>query len=85
MTVSKIHHRRTENLGLENKYFILCGSCFWSASSFNDDFISRCPLCDYTDIDIIPICVNEVFMLDYNPIRGVSIEFRSSHEGCNVA
>jgi hypothetical protein len=85
MTAARILHRIDENTNFINKYFLLCGSCFWSASSFCDDFIGRCPLCGYTTIDIIPICVNEVFMLDYNPVRGVSIEFRSSNEGDDIA
>jgi hypothetical protein len=62
-------------------HFLLCGSCFWCASNFNniDDTIiittTKCPCCDSTRVESIPISYNEVYKFDYDPKRGVTLEF----------
>lgn len=77
---TRLDRRMDENTVLSKRFFMLCGSCFWSASSFYEDFIVRCPLCSCLNIDVIPICTNETFTLYHHSIRGISIEFRNSNQ-----
>ena len=61
----------------KNKIFMLCGSCFWSASCLVEigyGQFKRCPQCNET-IDHLPICSNEAFLLNYDSNTGISLEF----------
>ena len=64
MIASKIQQRIRDNTSLENKYCLLCPSCLWTASSFYENFIRRCPMCNSVELDIIPICFDEMVTLD---------------------
>ena len=59
--------------------FLLCESCFWCASQSNNcntsDMITECPSCNATRVESLPISHNEVYKFDYDPKRGVTLEF----------
>jgi hypothetical protein len=53
-------------------HFLLCGSCFWCASSLNLRGLSRifkCPICKYAFIKSMPIFENEVYKIGYTKKR----------------
>ena len=58
-------------------HFVLCEVCYWSATFFNikKNPVVKCPYCDSTRIDPIPMSHNEVCKFGYDPIRGVTMEF----------
>jgi hypothetical protein len=66
------------------KYFMLCESCFWCASSYfiiedddgNDEIISKCPICDKGKVESMPIADDELYKFDYDDSKhGVTLEF----------
>ena len=62
-------------------YFVICNSCFWCASYFGNDVLSSsssplaCHVCDSNNTELMPISTDESFRIEYNPIRGIEIEF----------
>ena len=62
-------------------YFLLCKSCFWSASYLSNIFgsktkpITHCPLCNTQTIESMPISDNDVYRFEYNMKQGVELEF----------
>jgi hypothetical protein len=78
---------------LTPKYFLICESCFWCASSYaflneehnipksmlHDTIITRyarCPACRAEkSVESLPISSDESYKFDYDPIRGVILEF----------
>jgi ribosomal protein S27E len=61
--------------------FLLCGTCFWSASSFHhNEAAIRCPTCGSDGVESLPISKGEVYRLSHNKNRGITLEF-SSHKG----
>jgi hypothetical protein len=59
-------------------HFLICESCFWCASHFNNidhTVTTKCPSCSNNRVESIPISYNEVYKVDYNPKRGVTLEF----------
>jgi hypothetical protein len=61
-------------------YFVICNSCYWCATYFgNDVSLSSSPLvchvCDSNNTELMPISTDESFRIEYNPIRGLEIEF----------
>ena len=61
-------------------YFVICNSCYWCASYFGTDNkeslsqVLNCNVCNsYTEL--IPIGTDESFRIEYNPVRGMEIEF----------
>lgn len=67
---------------LKDIYLILCNSCFWNASylrkliNYQKETIRICPLCKEEKLEIMPICCNEEYRLEYNCQRGLVMEFR---------
>lgn len=76
------------------KYFMICESCFWCASSYafldgehgipksmlHDTVITRyarCPACraEKKSVESLPISSDESYKFDYDPTRGVILEF----------
>jgi hypothetical protein len=64
--------------------FLICQSCLWCASTFNDRFMSRhddnvnnnkCPLCKIGNLESLPIADNESYKFDYDSKSGVILEF----------
>jgi hypothetical protein len=67
-------------------YFVMCNSCYWCATYFNIDKLEsiftplsssnpNCHLCDSHSVELMPISTDESFKIEYNPVRGVEIEF----------
>ena len=69
------------NYHAESKYFLICKSCFWCASYLNrSNMISKCPVCaNNVDalLDSIPISDKELYRIDCNRKRGITLEFAS--------
>ena len=69
--------------------FVICNSCYWSASYLVFDKLAyssesslpnlNCRLCNSCKIKQIPISTDESFRIEYNPIRGMEIEFYRSN------
>ena len=66
----------------KQKYFLICESCFWCASSmidyhyYNSIGISKCPVCNRSTVESIPLSDKEAYVFDYSPVRGVSLTFQ---------
>jgi hypothetical protein len=63
--------------------FLICGSCFWCASHFNNigDMIVKCPSCTSNNkVESIPVSYDEVYKFDYDPKREVVLEFSKVDE-----
>jgi hypothetical protein len=61
-------------------HFIICRSCFWSASAVaarNRKVINRCPNCNSHLIEFMPITSDETYDFDYDAKRGVVLHFAS--------
>jgi hypothetical protein len=57
--------------------FLLCESCFWCASYFNNykKVVSKCPTCNSNCVESIPISHDEVYTFNHDPKRGVTLGF----------
>jgi hypothetical protein len=64
------------------KYFLLCPRCFWCVSCLNigGSNIGECPCCYNVRLDSIPVSYNELCKFDYDPKRGITLEFSKSAE-----
>ena len=76
-TVDVKREKRTNQI-----YFVICNSCYWCASYFGDDVLSSssssplaCHACDSNNTELMPISTDESFRIEYNPTRGMEIEF----------
>jgi hypothetical protein len=57
-------------------YFLLCASCHWCASSFRySELFSECLQCNKGKIDTMPIGEDETYNFNFNPWKGVELEF----------
>lgn len=69
------------NYDPDSKYFLICKSCFWCASCLNrSNMISKCPVCaNNVDglLDSTPISDKELYRIDCNRKRGITLEFAS--------
>jgi hypothetical protein len=77
-------HLISEKNGIIKKiYFLICGSCFWCASYYdagNVNKVTKCPCCDHSSIEFIPISRNEVYNFSYDSKRGITLEFANEEE-----
>ncbi len=55
--------------------FVLCGSCFWSASLLDARGFETCPSCKGEELDSMPVAGNEMYCFDYDTKRGVVVDF----------
>jgi hypothetical protein len=57
--------------------FLICRSCFWCASYFNNMHrsVERCPSCNDAKVESMPITFDETYKFDYDAGRGVTLEF----------
>ena len=59
--------------------FLLCNSCFWCASYYRNSSdknrITKCPACYSDELESMPISSREVYKFDYNPSKGITLEF----------
>jgi hypothetical protein len=65
-------------------HFLLCGSCFWCASHFNNTgntiTTTKCPSCDNNKVQSIPLSDNEFYKFDYDPKHAVTLQFSKVDE-----
>jgi hypothetical protein len=61
-------------------HFLLCESCFWCASCLNvaKMTVTKCPSCSDARLESMPISDNKIYKFEYNPDRGVILEFSKS-------
>jgi hypothetical protein len=57
--------------------FLLCESCFWCASYFNNyrKVVTNCPICGSKKIESMPIWHDEFYTFNHDPKRGVIFGF----------
>jgi len=57
--------------------FTICNSCFWCAWLLNSGYktIKACPSCRDTELELMPISVDEIYTFNYDPKQGVSLYF----------
>jgi hypothetical protein len=72
----------SEKNGIIKKiYFLICGSCFWCASYYDTNNlhkVTKCPCCDNSSIESMPISHNEVYNLSHDSKRGITLEFANA-------
>lgn len=64
-------------------YFVICNSCYWCASYFSiydlksssTSSSPSCQICNSHNTELISIATDESFRIEYNPSRGLEIEF----------
>jgi hypothetical protein len=58
-------------------HFLLCESCFWCASCLNvgKRTVTKCPSCRDARLESMPISDCEIYKFEYDPERGVTLEF----------
>src|ERR687896_459757 len=83
---TQAHALKKKEIVNNNKkiHFLLCGSCFWCASHFNNigNIIAKCPSCNSANrVESIPLSYDEVYKFDYDPKCGVVLEFSKADEG----
>jgi hypothetical protein len=63
--------------GSDKINFLLCESCFWCASYFNNyrKVVTDCPICGNKKIESMPISHDEVHTSSHDPKRGVTLGF----------
>jgi hypothetical protein len=55
--------------------FVICESCFWCASILGGSRVGRCPCCNSSTLESIPIAADESYTFDYTAKRGVMLDF----------
>ena len=55
-----------ENSCEQGIYFLICDSCHWCASCFRLNGPLRCPSCDDSKVERIPISDGEIHRFDYD-------------------
>jgi len=59
--------------------FILCDTCYWSATYFTELMLpveDRCPNYQNTELSSFPILPNQSFTSNYNEKIGIKLEFK---------
>ena len=77
-TTGQIYPKEKANPKQKETIFILCESCFWSATYFGKFMLpaeERCPICLEIELSSFPILPNESFIFNYSQKRGVELEF----------
>jgi hypothetical protein len=74
----KYIQRKKQTQNKKETIFILCESCFWSATYLGKFMLpaeERCPICLEIELSSFPILPNESFIFNYSQKRGVELEF----------
>ena len=74
----KYIQRKKQTPKQKETIFILCESCFWSATYLGKFMLpaeERCPICLEIELSSFPILPNESFIFNYSQKRGVELEF----------
>jgi hypothetical protein len=77
---------KTHDLFQSSPVFILCDTCYWCATYFDNTGIPRenkCPQCNANNNELssFPIMPNESFSFIYNDKRVVELEFKARRKG----
>jgi hypothetical protein len=64
----------------QNRLFVLCESCYWTATFFTKIESYECPVCQSKDIALIPLNLDEKDYYKYEQKRDLQIKF-SLNEG----
>ena len=67
----------------ERAIFILCDTCYWSATYFTQFMLpaeGRCPSCQNTELSSFPILPNESFVANYSESGGIELQFKFTGE-----
>jgi len=67
---------------LGQRMFIICDDCYWCASSLSTAKLElvNCPQCNRR-LSELPLSLDETYKVDFNPTRGVEIEFATVVNG----
>lgn len=58
-----------------NCSFALCKSCYWTATIFTHIENYECPACSGTDVDLMPLNVDEKYEFNFDTNKGLEIKF----------
>ena len=64
----------------EETIFILCDTCFWSATYFTKFMLpaeNRCPHCQNTELSSFPILPDQSFISNYSEKSGIELQFKA--------
>jgi hypothetical protein len=56
-------------------HFLICDSCFWCASIFDEHYEPRCLACGSRILSAVPVMHNEKFIVEVDKKRGISLSF----------
>ena len=77
-TTGQIYTKEKANPNQKETIFILCESCYWSATYFGKFMLpaeERCPICLEIGLSSFPVLPNESFIFNYSQKCGVELEF----------
>ena len=79
-------HFQSPSSSYTQPIFILCDTCYWCATYFDNTRIpidNNCPRCNANNNELtsFPIMPNESFTFDYNDKHGVEFEFKPRRKG----
>jgi hypothetical protein len=66
-----------QQVNSSERNFLICRSCFWCASYFNNmrRSVETCPSCNDAKLESMPISFDETYRFHYDSGRGVILEF----------
>jgi len=73
-TASSKRDRIYPNMKQKETIFVLCDTCYWSATFFTKLMLpaeNRCPQCQNTELSSFPILPNESFIWNHSEKRGI--------------
>jgi hypothetical protein len=79
MTMTKMDGINSNN----NRHFVLCESCFWSATIifFDREDELTCPSCGYKRVSRIPLAIDEEYRIKLSPSMGIEMSFSRAKKG----
>jgi hypothetical protein len=57
-------------------HFLICDKCFWCASILKERYESKCMSCGSQIVSAVPVMGNEMFVVEVDKKRGISLSFR---------
>jgi hypothetical protein len=81
----RTNNHTMKNLILDNStssiHFVLCESCFWSATILNMGEDSVCPACADSNVSFIPLSINESSRLSMSAKSWLEASLSSAKKG----
>jgi hypothetical protein len=79
LPVAQTEERNGIKSTFEQPHFLLCGSCYWCASSISLlGTVEICPSCMNGKVESMPLSDKEIYTFRYDSIRGVTLAFKSN-------